>query len=575
MTEAVEGIASLVEQLSERVRELESRVSALEGRGEEPRPAPPVLVGTVLERPKPPATWRGFPPPEKPAGVVPILGKAILGIAGAYLLRAIAESGAIPKLAVLIFAIVYAGLWMVWAVRTHAANHFASATYGFTSALILSPLLWESTVRFQVLSPGFTGVVLVAFVVLALALAWRRGLEVIPWVATLATVITAFALIIATHEFVPFVAALLAVALATETAACTERQLALRAVPAIAADIALGLLLFVMTSPEGVLEGFHPIAGATVAVLCLALLAIYGGSIGIRSFGLRRQMTIFEISQGVAAFAIATFGAVRATQGSVAPVLDVVFLLLAAVCYWGALSRFANASHTRNRRVSATWAAALLLAGSLFLFPPDVQVPFFSLSAVVAALVYTRTAKFSLGLHASLFLAAAAAVSPLPGYVVNALAGIVPTAPGWGVWIIALSAALCYAVGARRPEERDRRRLLWVFPAVLAGFAAAAMVVAVLVWLAAGRLGLAASRLSVVRTIVNCALALGLGFVGSRWKRVELGWAAYTAVGFGALKLLFEDLRFGNAASLVISLLFYGLILILLPRLTHRSRSVS
>ena len=69
--------------------------------------------------------------------------------------------------------------------------------------------------------------------------------------------------------------------------------------------------------------------------------------------------------------------------------------------------------------------------------------------------------------------------------------------------------------------------------------------------------------------------ALGLGFVGSRWKRVELGWAAYTAVGFGALKLLFEDLRFGNAASLVISLLFYGLILILLPRLTHRSRSVS
>jgi hypothetical protein len=28
----------------------------------------------------------------------------------------------------------------------------------------------------------------------------------------------------------------------------------------------------------------------------------------------------------------------------------------------------------------------------------------------------------------------------------------------------------------------------------------------------------------------------------------ELGWAAYIAVAFGTLKLLFEDLRFGSAA---------------------------
>ncbi len=72
--------------------------------------------------------------------------------------------------------------------------------------------------------------------------------------------------------------------------------------------------------------------------------------------------------------------------------------------------------------------------------------------------------------------------------------------------------------------------------------------------LAAGRVELNASRLSVVRTILNCALALSLGFLGSRWKHVELGWVAYAAVAFGTLKLVFEDLRFGNAASLVVSL---------------------
>ncbi len=77
-----------------------------------------------------------------------------------------------------------------------------------------------------------------------------------------------------------------------------------------------------------------------------------------------------------------------------------------------------------------------------------------------------------------------------------------------------------------------------------------------------------ASRLSVVRTLVTCSVALVLGFGGSRLKRAELLWVAYVAIAFGTLKLLFEDLRFGNAASLVASLLFYGLILILIPRLT-------
>jgi hypothetical protein len=43
-------------------------------------------------------------------------------------------------------------------------------------------------------------------------------------------------------------------------------------------------------------------------------------------------------------------------------------------------------------------------------------------------------------------------------------------------------------------------------------------------------------------------------------------------VGFGTLKLLLEDLRFGNAASLVVSLLFYGMVLILLPRMMQRGR---
>ena len=574
MAQVVEIVASDLERLNERIQELERRVSALEEQSEKSIPTP--SVDYSLQRPRPPATWRGFPPAEVPGGAVPVLGKAILGIAGAYLLRALAESGTIPKLPILIVAIFYACAWMVWAIRTHAANRFAGITYAVTSALILSPLLWESTVRFQVLAPAFTAFVLAAFVVLALAASWKRNLQLIPWIATLSAVTTALALIIVTHELVPLTAALVAVALATEAAACLDHRLSLRAIPAIAADFAVWLLVYILTSSDGVPEGYRASSPATITLLSLSLLAIYGANIGIHSFGLRRRIAAFEIGQGIAAFVLAFFGVMRATHTSAAPALGALALLLAAVCYWGALSRFTDESLARNRRVSATYAAALTLAGSFLLFSAGLRVPFLSLAAVATAFVYARTGKLSLGLHASFYLAAAAAASSLPTWIAGSLAGTVPGTPDIGIWILLASAVLCYVFGSHSvpapPASKDRsRRMLWVLPAALVGFSAAALAVVAAVWLAAGRFELTPSRLSVVRTILNCALALGLAFLGSRWNRLELGWVAYAAVAFGTLKLLFEDLRFGNAASLVVSLLFYGLILILLPRFTRRT----
>jgi len=575
MPQAVDSLAPVVEQLSERLRELERRVSTLEGQPRRTTPAAPEFGSTTLQRPRPPATRGGFPVAEMPAGVVPVLGKAVLGIAGAYLLRALAESGKVPQLPILIVAIVYAGLWMVWAVRTHAADRFASATYGITSALILSPLLWESTVSFRVMSPALAAVVLVAFVVLAMALSWPRDLQLIPWVATLASTGTALALIIATHALVPLTAALLAVALATEVAACLGHRLSLRAMPALAADLAVWLLVYVMTSSAGVPETYDSTSPATLTLLCCVLLGVYGGSIGVLSFVSRHQITIFEIAQGVLAFVLAAFGVLGATHGSAAAALGVLFLVLAAVCYWGTLSRFAEEVHARNRRVTATWAAALLLAGCFLLVSPNLQVLLLCLAAVATTFVYTRIHKLSLGMHASFYLVAAAAVSPLLVYGGGALAGTVPAAPTWGVWMVAASAGLCYAVGSRGTGDQGKRRMLWMVPALLAVFAAAALTVVAIVWLAAGRVELVASTLSVIRTVVNCGLALALAFLGSRLARLELGWVAYTAVAFGTLKLLFEDLRFGNPASLVVSLLFYGLVLILLPRLTQRGRTQS
>lgn len=571
MAKAFDGIALDIEQLSQRVQELERRVSTLETQPEHKTTAPHASGSAAQPGSQPSETWRGFPPPNAPAGALPVFGKAVVGIAGAYLLRAIAESGTISKLPLLMVAIVYAGMWLVWSARTHAANFFASITYAITAALILTPLLWESTVRFQVLSPVFTASVLVGFVVLALALAWRQTLQVIPWVATLAAVATALALIIATRELVPFTVGLLAVALAVEAVVFFGHRLSVRAVPAVAADFAVWLLVYVMTSPEGAPSEYPPTSTISITLLCLGLLAIYGGSIGIRSFGLRHRLTNFEVVQGVVVFVLATFGTLRASPGS-GTALGVFFLAVAAVCYWGALSWFTAGEQNRNRRVCATYAVVLLLAGTLLLFSTNLQSPFLCLAAVTAAFLYMRTGKLSLGMHVSLYLGVAAIFSGLLNLAGNALAGTVPSSVDAGAWVVAVSAGLCYAIGWRAPTDQWRARLLWIVPCALVAYVAAGLAVMATVRLGSASGMLDASRLSVVRTVVTCSIALILGFSGSRLKRAELMWVAYVAIAFGTLKLLFEDLRFGNAASLVASLLFYGLILILIPRMTRFGR---
>ena len=567
MPQAMTDIASIVEQLNERILTLETRVAVLEGQPPKvvaaPSPAKPA-------QPRPPETWQGFPPLELPS-VVSTLGKAVLGIAGAYLFRALAESGAVPKWPVLALAIVYAALWMVRAVKI-SAQGFASITYALTSILILSPMLWETTVRFQFLSPAFTGGILVAFFLLTLVLTWKRDLKAIPWITAAATMATALGLILATRDLAPLTLSILSVALIVETASCFHHFTSSRIVPAMAANFAVLLVVYIMTAGPAP-EGYVPVSPATVVVLWFTLLAIYFGSIGIRGFWLLRDITILDIVQGTLAFAIAAFAASRAPASFSALALGIILLALAVGCYWGALSRFAGSESSRSHRISSCWAAALLVAGSVFTFPSTASVIFLCAAAVVTAVLYTKSASISLGLHASIFLAAGFAFSSLPNFISGALAGSVPTRFSADVLVTSLAALFCYLVSSSVAENTIRKRTLWVFPAGLIAFAAAAATITTIVWFTIGHREISASLLSVVRTIVNCVLALTLAFLGLHWRRIELGWVAYASVGFGTLKIVFEDLRFGNATTLVFSLLFYGVVLIVLPRLTSHGRT--
>lgn len=563
-----------VEQLNERLNELERRVAELEGGTGTSAPNPAVATSTLPRAAgpqRPPATWRGFPSPES-GGAVPVMGKAVLAVAGAYLFRALAEVPSVPKLPVLFLAICYAALWMVLGLKTYAVKNFTGVTYAVTSVAILCPLLWEATVRFGYLAASITGAVLVGFVVLTVVRSWPQKLEVLPWIAVLAAILTTIALIVATHALLPLTCTLLAICLVTEVSSWLGHALSFRALPPLATAIALLLVLDIMTSPDGVPPGYSVLSPAMLTTLSLVFFAIYGGTVLVQAFIRGKQLTLFEIPLALLAFLVSTFGAMRATQGKIETALQLIFLLMSSGCFLGALRRFTLKDHTRNHVVFAAWGVFLLIGGS-YAVPGGMQVVLLCASALAAFYYFERTSLITVGAASSILLVAAGVASSLVAFVVDTMSGPVPAAPGYGVWIVAIASLVCYAIAVRFPDDEQSRRWLSLVPAVLTTFTAAACLVAIAVWFAGGRADITPSRLSVIRTIVNCAMAMALAVLGSRKGRAELRWLAYAAVGFGTLKLVVEDLRFGNALSLVFSLLFYGLILILLPRFTGRDRT--
>jgi hypothetical protein len=148
-----------LDQLTARLETLEQRIYVLE------HPSPVDSV-SATQMPTPGATHkpRKVSLPPRPPALFSVLGKAMLGIAGAYLLRAVAESTSLPKAAVAAIAIAYALMWLVWAVRVQADTWIPSAIYAGTSALILAPMLWELTLSFKVLSATAAAAILAAFI---------------------------------------------------------------------------------------------------------------------------------------------------------------------------------------------------------------------------------------------------------------------------------------------------------------------------------------------------------------------------------------------------------------------------
>ena len=467
-------------RLEARLENLERRVAAIEHRPDAV-PIPPMEApGPATETP----AIDAYALPQA-GGIFPVLGKALLGIAGAYVLRAVAESGSFPKVAVVALALAYAGTWLVWAARVRSGPRFTGTVYAATAGAILAPMLGELTLRLQVLSSLVTAGLLSVFVLAAYALAWKRNLAPVVGVAQVTAVITALVLLIASHDLVPYIAALLVIALASEVAAACNRWLGLRFLAAPAVDIAVWILVYIYSLP-GTSRLEYPSVGVTTLLALPSLLfLIYGISVVFRTAWLRLRITRFEIIQPIVAFLPAALAWVWFAPGTGSAALGAFCWLLSAACYAAAFACFDRTAEQRNYHVYATWGAGLILAGSFLLLSPLLLGLFLSVAAIAVTLLGARLARLTLEFHGLLYLAAAAFASGLLEYAGRALAGTFPAAPGWNAWIVAVSALFCYAIGGQLQGERWNQRLLRLLSAILAVSAIATFLVSGLFWLAA------------------------------------------------------------------------------------------
>ena len=550
-----------LEQVTARLAALERRVDALE-RPSAALSAPESVAQHVAE------------PGEglflaQAGGAFSVLGRAMLGIAGAYLLRAVAESSSLPKLAIAAVAIVYALLWLVAAARVPAEEWFASTIYAGTSALILAPMLWELTLSFKVLPAPATACILGLFVIAATALTWKINVTPVLWVANFSAAAAALALSVATHQLLPFVATLLLMAFLSEYAAVRNHQQSVRFLPALATDAAIWALIFIYSCPASTRVDY-PALG-TIALLlpgCLLFL-IYSTSVALRTLLLRQKITAFETTQAMIAFLLAASSVLYFAPDNGAIILGTVCLLFSAACYAAVFFVLSKAAEGRNFHVFAAWAAGLFLAGCLLCLPPFWLATCLGLAAIAATVLATRP---TLRFHGLIFLLVAAVASGLLAYAFHALAGAMPVTLDASVCIVSLCAFLCYAAGKRSPQENWKSQLLHLATAALAVFALAALLVQGLLSLSVLHMTPSAPYVAFIRTLVLSALSIALAFAGSRWRRVELTRMAYAALGLVAAKLLLEDMRLGHLEFIAAAIFLFALTLIAVPQMARMGR---
>ena len=555
-----------LELLSNRVGELEKRVHALEHPHEVKKPEIKSAAAAASVKVADEDSLQT-------ANIFPLIGRAMLGIAGAYLLRAIAEAGLVPNGVAAAAGIAYALGWLVWAVRAPRQSAIVPLVYAGTSAMILMPMLWEETLHFRVFAPATTSGVLAAFAIVAVLLEWRRDTSPVLWVALCATTAASIVLSVATRAMLPFVLVLLLVVLLCEGARALGRSRPMWPLVALAADATVWAMMFIYNGPQNARADYPELSVAALLFPALMLFAISAASVAGRVFARGYKIGAAEIVQVMIAFGLAVLSVLYFAP-SVEKILGYACLALSAMTYAACFLSLRHLAEPRDFRVFSAWSAALLIAGALWSLPHAAAGIAFAIAGTAAYFVAERMDLPILDLpvlelQGAVFLCAAALVSDAAGHLIGALAGAQPDRPVLAVWMVGGCAAAAYFAGKDGAGAGWTRQMLQLVAALLGVSATAAIAVHGMLTVARFAIALDGHHIAFLRTLVISIVSLALAFAGSRWGRITMMRLAYVALALLAVKLIFEDMRHGHMEFIAGSIFLFAVTLIAVPRLVR------
>jgi hypothetical protein len=504
-------------------------------------------------------------------GTFTVLGKSLLGIAGAYLLRAIEQSTDLPKLVVASAAILYAVIWLVWAERRPRDRWFESTVFACTSAAILAPMLWELTLTFNMLRPEAAAAILAGFVATAAALAWKQDRSPALTVAYLSSIAAAFALALGSHALLPFAAVILFIVALCEVSAVRARHTGARIFAAFAADAMVLAILFIYTGPQTARANYPPLGTYALVAPGLVLFFIVLAAVTAENAFLRKPISLFETMQATIAFVLAAIGFAWFVPSGLV-YLGWACLGLAVIVSVVCARLFAGSEEPRNYLVFSWWAFALFGAGALFGFSSVSQTILLSAGAVCATILGLRMRRPVLEYQAVLLLLLVTAVSGAARFAWDCLIGMLPGTFLWSLLCIAISAAICYALQRPTADEAWRPQMLRLVTVFLVISALCALLVDGLASLITLITPLGPHHIALIRTGVICLIALTLAFSGRCWQRVELTRISYGALVLVTVKLLAEDLRNPRLLFIAASIFLVAATLLVVPRLSRIPR---
>ena len=572
MDERLKKLEEAVETLEAAVTRQDSRIAALEGGiRETPTIAEDATEAVEPVDPSPEALHDQWPI-SAVRGTPALVGRSLLILAGAFLLRALTEAGTFANTTGVILGLAYAASWIIAAAT--AARKGARGSAGFfavCAALIADPLIFEASTEFGVLSPTGSAVLLTVITAAGLFVASRWGLQESAWVFVVGAMGTGATLAVVRPPGEAATAVLVTLGLAALWVAGRHGWEFLRWLTAVGADVGVLRLTAMATVPGGP-HGVDPPIVSLVVVLQAALLLGYTGSSCARAIRGRNPVRLFDFLQTAAAWAIGWGGAVQIARARGAGIagLSVFALLVGLAAYAGA---FGAVDRRQGKNRSFFYLSSLGLALVLLGLPGTIgssSAVVWAVLALIAATAGSHWDRVTLRAHAALLLVAAWIASGVAAEVAGDLSGQAgfDAVPGAVAMIVAILTVITTAVVlfARRLKTSGWvQRLPLTALLIMSGIVAAATLVSV------AALVVPDSALW-MGTVALSALTVVAAVLASRWGIREAGWIVYPLLALTGLRVVLTDLASGRTVVFVIALTAYGAALIFSPKLLRSPR---